>query len=320
MASIYKLPSGLWRAQVARDGKRRSATRETKAAAQSWAAMVEAELIAVGRGELPKKTVRDALQKYAQEVSPKKRGKRWELLRLDKFAREDWADRWLTALTPGDLAAWRDQRLKEVTPGSVQRDINLLKAVFTKARKEWRWLNVDPLSNVTGPGQNRARTRRVAWREVRAICRALGYPGESKSAEVARMFLIALRTGMRAGEILSLTPDDVNLRARVASLRNTKNGDDRDVPMTRMGARLFANWTGWTVATASRDALFRKACKAAGIEGLHFHDARREALTRLSRKVDAMTLAKISGHRDLKMLLNVYYAPTAGDIAKMLDR
>ncbi|HHF5474929.1 TPA: tyrosine-type recombinase/integrase [Haemophilus influenzae] len=48
--------------------------------------------------------------------------------------------------------------------------------------------------------------------------------------------------------------------------------------------------------------------KLAEREYLHFHDTRRKALTRLSKKVDVMTLAKISGHKDISILQNVYYA------------
>jgi integrase len=74
----------------------------------------------------------------------------------------------------------------------------------------------------------------------------------------------------------------------------------------------------FTVSDTSRDALFRKACKALLIDDLHFHDARAEALTRLARKVDVMTLAKISGHKDLKQLLSTYYRETAQEIAARL--
>lgn len=318
MASFHKLPSGLWRAQVARNGVRKSATRPTKAAAESWAREVEAELIATKHGELPRKTVRQALQRYKDEVTPGKRGKRWETLRLDAYSREPWADRWLADLSAADLSAWRDRRLKDVTPGTVQRDFNLLGAVFTVARKEWKWLRTSPLEDVKPPGENKPRTRRIGWREVRAICRQLGYKDGSKSSEVALAFLIGLRTGMRAGEILSLTPAAVNLKTRVAHLKNTKNGDDRDVPMTRAAARLFVGWSGWTVSSASLDALFRKARDRCKIKNLHFHDSRAEALTRLSRKVDALTLAKISGHRDIKLLLSTYYRETASQIASRL--
>lgn len=54
------------------------------------------------------------------------------------------------------------------------------------------------------------------------------------------------------------------------------------------------------------------------IEDLHFHDSRAEALTRLARKVDVMTLARISGHKDLRVLLETYYRESAADIAKRL--
>lgn len=317
MAS-YRKRGDTWRAEVVRNGTRQSATFQTKAAAVAWATALEADLLALKRGDVPKKTVRQALERYAEEVSPGKRGSRWELLRLNAWCREPWAERWLAALTADDLGKWRDRRLLGVSRGTVQRDFNLLRAVFTKARKEWGWIKTNPLDGVTMPGENKARTRRVHWREVRAVCRALGYPGDSKSAEVALMFLIALRTGMRAGEILSLTPARVDTKARVAHLTMTKNGDPRDVPMTRAATRLFVGWSGWTVTVGSRDALFRKACRRAGVKGLHFHDSRAEALTRLSRKVDVLTLARISGHRDVNLLSRVYYRESAAQIAQRL--
>ena len=53
---------------------------------------------------------------------------------------------------------------------------------------------------------------------------------------------------------------------------------------------------------------------------LHFHDTRAEALTRLSRKVDVLTLARISGHKDLRILSNVYYRESAAEIAERLTK
>ena len=77
--------------------------------------------------------------------------------------------------------------------------------------------------------------------------------------------------------------------------------------------------TVFDVSTASLDALFRKAKMRANIEDLHFHDTRREALTRLSKIFDVMELARISGHRDLRILQNVYYAPSVRDLSAKLD-
>ena len=81
------------------------------------------------------------------------------------------------------------------------------------------------------------------------------------------------------------------------------------------------NPTVFQVKSGSHDVIFCKMKELAGLadEDLHFHDTRREALSRLAKKVDVMTLAKISGHRDIKILLNIYYAPDMSDEAELLD-
>ena len=72
----------------------------------------------------------------------------------------------------------------------------------------------------------------------------------------------------------------------------------------------------FNLTKASLDALFRKLKKRNIFqEDIHFHDSRREALTRLAKIYSAMDLAKISGHRDIRILLNTYYAPTVQDLA-----
>jgi len=325
MASFKKSTSG-WRAQIERLGIRKSKTFPTKAAAQAWATKEEAAILAGARGEIPHHSLREALDRYAREVSPSKRGVRWEIIRLASFARTmPFADQWLHRITPNDIGQWRDLRLVVVKRSSVRRDFNLLKAVFNRAIKEWRWLESSPMRDVAMPDDEKPRTRRIHWREVLAICRALGYKDgevETKSQEVALAFLLSLRTAMRAGEILSLSDTTVDLERRVAMLCDTKNGDDRTVPLTKRAARLLRSVSGrgklFSVNNATRDALFRRACRKAGVLDLHFHDARAEALTRLSRRVDVMTLARISGHRDLKILMQTYYRETAEQIAARL--
>lgn len=51
---------------------------------------------------------------------------------------------------------------------------------------------------------------------------------------------------------------------------------------------------------------------------IYISTTQEEALSRLAKKVDVMTLAKISGHRDIKILLNTYYAPSMEDVASLL--
>lgn len=328
MAYIRK-DGSKWRVQVERNGVRKSGSFDTKAAATAWGAREEAAILDAKHGQYPRKTLKDALERYVDDVSVKKQGYRFEKLRLEAFARNfpEIAGKVISKVDSSDMAGWRDSRLKQVSSGSVQREINLLSNVFTKARDEWRWCGETPFKGVSRPGDNASRTRRVTDAEVSSICRALSYQGkvETKLHEVALAFLLSLETAMRAGEILSLTPARVNLETRVATVEHkTKHltKQDRQIPLTREAVKLLEQVSGrkrfFTISSASLDTLFRKARAQALIEDLHFHDARAEALTRLSRRVDVMTLAKISGHVDLRILQNTYYRETAEQIAARL--
>lgn len=319
VAAFTKLPSGKWRAQVARLGVRKSQAFHTKAAAAAWASQVEGDILARKRGQTVKRTLRQALERYRDDVSPSKRGGAWEIRRLDFFLSKDgmpFVERWLDDITPDHIGKWRDHRLQGVKASTVNRDFNLLSVVLSTARDEWGWLHASPMSKVRRPLDPQPRTRLIDWREAKAMLRALGHapgkPPDTKTAEVGHAFLVSLHTGMRAGEVLM-----AELRGSVAHLPMTKNGEARDVPLSRRALRLMKLCPEYSVDSASLDALFRKARIRAGLSGFVFHDARATALTRLSKRVDVLTLARISGHRDIKMLMT-YYRESTEDIAARL--
>lgn len=322
--------NGKWRAEVERLGVRASKTFLTKAEATSWAAVEEATIIRDDGARWPAKTLLQAFDRYTDEVSPRKRGASKEYLRLAAIARDfpGMAGKLVSEVRTPDIVAWRDARLKIVTDGSVRRDATLLRHVFSVARDEWHWCGESPFKGFRVPSNNPPRTRRVAMAEVRSICRWLGYKAgrvESKQSQVALAFLLALRTGMRAGEILSLSDETVDAARRVARVPHKMQhltGSMREVPLTRAALRLLSPRLGrgpvFDVSSASLDALFRKATKSLLIKDLHFHDSRGEALTRLARRVDVMTLARISGHKDLNLLLSTYYRESTASIAARL--
>jgi hypothetical protein len=170
MASITKT-GARWRVQVKRNGVRRSAVFDTKAAAAQWAAREEAAILDAKRGLFPRKTLAEAFERYALEVSPRKKMWREEGLRLEAFRRDfpHIAGKQLGDLGTPDFAAWRDRRLETVSGSTVERDLALLSHVFSVARDEWKWIAESPLKGLRWPGQNPARTRLPTWREVRAI-------------------------------------------------------------------------------------------------------------------------------------------------------
>lgn len=330
--ATYRKRGRSWRVEVARQGVRLSATFDTKIEAQGWAARTESEILIGKRTSegVHHQTVAAAFKRYADTISPTHQGERWERIRLNAFARSmgQLIDLPIAEVTPEHIADWRDRRLKEVSASSVLRELSLLSAVFTVARQEWRWLTENPCRDVKRPSAPAHRDRRISADEIQAILEALGFqedqPCQTLSWEIAVAFLFAIETAMRAGEILSLTLDTVQLNQRVARLKRTKNGDKRDVPLSHRAVDLLKklpmseHGSYFRVSSASLDTLFRKATRRAKIDNLHFHDTRHEAITRLARKLDVLDLARMVGHRNPKMLM-VYYNATACEIAQRLD-
>lgn len=308
-----------WRAQVRRRGVVQSRTFRTKGQAREWALQVEAGITGENR-PLGRHTVLDALRRYSKEVSKDKRGGRWEKIRLLAFEPSDLARRPIASTTEEHVGAWRDARLEQVSASTVRREMNLLASVFEVARKEWKWIRVNPFRDVRKPPEPRARRRGVKPGEFERIAEHLTGPA---GREVLAGFELGIETGMRAGEMWSLGRDQIDLHARTAHLEETKNGDSRGVALSPRALEII-EWLLadgrpmlFTVSNASRDTLFRKARSAAGIEGLHFHDSRSEAVSRLSKVLRVQDLADQIGHRDLNSLM-LYYKPSAADRAMQL--
>ena len=191
MASYKKLDSGKWQAQIARDGIRKSKSFITKQEAKDWSAREE-YLILEGVKLGPNHTVRDLFQKYAREVSPKKRGCRWEQIRLEKFCLDTLADKKLTSIVALDIADWRDRRLTEVSPSTVNREMVLISGAFTIARKEWGWVSVNPVSDVRKPTKPPPRDRRVLVSEIDALITLAGTDLSKQTARATRTSVYVL--------------------------------------------------------------------------------------------------------------------------------
>lgn len=330
MASIQKYRDG-WRCQVCVDGMRDSQVFTSRSDARAWGAQREAALrLDKDRTPGEKFTLDDALTKYADEVSPKKRGKSWEIVRIEAM-RNDSAGhrlplkRMVGEITTTDLAIWRDHRLTKVSAGSVLREFTILGNVFEVARREWKWIDVNPARDVKRPPKPDHRDRLISWSEIRQILKVLGWrKGSCKSSKqaAARTFMLALRTGMRAGEICGLTWDRVKADHCELPVTKTK---PRKVPLTKKSRALIDSMEGWDtktvfgIAPQTLDATFRKARAAVGIEGFTFHDSRHTAATMIARRVDVLDLCKIFGWTNPKQAM-VYYNPSVSDLARRLEK
>ena len=317
-----------WRAEIFLNGVRESKSFPTKGKAKAWASQRETEIREGKRSNPGRLTIADLLLQYSRQVSPGKRGAKWEINRLRSWSKQEWAEQSLRGLHSGHIAEWRDSRLGDkvhgnpISPGTVIREMNLLSHVFQVAIDEWKLLNENPVRKVRRPKAPRSRERLFSDDEIERLCWAMGWadrPPERISERVACAMLLAIETGMRAGELCSLTPDAISLKKRVARLDKTKTDEPRDVPLSSEAVRLLKLVDCDLGLTSSQiDANFRKYRDRCEIEGLRFHDTRHTAITRLARVLDVLELARMVGHKNLRTL-QIYYNETAEEIAKKLD-
>ena len=262
------------------------------------------------------KTLSDALLRYADEVSPNKRGEKWERIRCAKIARAELAQMPMVDISPAVLNRWVELQLKTLAASSVNRELNLLSSVWEQARTTWQWARENPVREVRRPKNPQPRDRRISEAEIARILDALEYsegqPVETQRQEIAVAFLVAIETAMRQGELWALEWQNVHLVQRYVHLPKTKNGTARDVPLSSRAVVLLELMRGksGTVGRVfksnqtSGGQLFRRALQIAGVDGLTFHDTRHEA--------------RMVGHRDPRSLM-IYYNATAEEIASRLD-
>lgn len=336
MASIRQR-GAKWQARVIRKGKPTTEkTFHTKADAEKWARQIESEMdrgLYVDRSEAERTLFREVVERYQEEVLPKKRGKEAEGLRLDALKHSALAPLSMSALTSKAIAAWRDTRLKKVSGSTVNRELNIISAVVSVAIREWGIaLPVNPVTLIKRPQSNRARDRRLDPDEERRLLDELtvkerAVDGRFTGAQniwMKPLVQFALETAMRRGELLALTWEDVNLGRRIAHLPITKNGEARTVPLSSAAVGVLEalpKSISGRVFPCTADAVkkaFTRACERAGIAGVVFHTLRHEATSRLAEKLpNVIELAAVTGHKDLRMLQR-YYHPRAEDLAQKL--
>lgn len=352
MATFTKRGDLQWQAKVRRKGyPQESKTFDTKADAEKWARSIEREMDRgrfVSSAEAESTTFTEALDRYEREIASNKRGATQEKSIIRQL-RDSWlGKRPLAAIRRADIAKLRDEWCATHSPATVVRRLAVISHLFTIARKEWGLESLsNPVELVRKPTIRNERTRRISSVETDGqggtYIDELAYiKAASASAFLPALIDIAVETAMRRGELISLGPAHVDLTKRVARLPITKNGSSRDVPLSSKAIAVFEEMVdddrqlffplradavtrAFERAVARARKTYEEDCasKEAAVDpdflvDLCFHDLRHEATSRLAEKFPLHELAKITGHRDTKMLMR-YYHPRAEDLAKKLD-
>ena len=253
-----------------------------------------------------KVTLGELLLKYAEEVSPTHKGCVPETYRLKSIARKWVGQLDIRYLTKQHFIQYRDDRLQAVTGSSTGSELALMKRVLDTAVKKWGYgIPYNPIKNIEFPKGSTARTRRLVSDEKKRLLIAAS---SQRNIYIAPIIEFAIETGMRRSEILNLRWIDVDLDSGFAFLFDTKNGEDRRVPLTKTARDVLASLPAqdervFPISANCVRLAWERTRKKTGISDLRFHDLRHEAVSRFFEMgMSVPEVALISGHKDMRQL------------------
>lgn len=219
------------------------------------------------------------------------------------------------------------------TGATVNRYIACLSAALSFGVKERRLIDRNPVSNISRKKEPRGRTRFLSDDERDALLDACT---QSAWAPLRTLVLLAITTGARKGELISLRWSEVDLKKGRALIRETKNDEQRTLPLAgkaldalrelklQNSARseyVFPQPSGLPGPYAHFDAHWYAALETAGIGGgFHFHDLRHTCASYLAKQgCSLLEIANVLGHKTLAMVKR-YAHLVDDDKAKVIEK
>ncbi|MFZ1860385.1 MAG: site-specific integrase [Candidatus Competibacter sp.] len=271
--------------------------------------------------EAQRHTVAELIERYTLDILPRKKGRSVQIQGAQlAWWREQLGKLTLADITPPLIAQYRDKLLagypdsKPRSPSTVVRYLAALSHCLTIGVKEYQWLDDSPMRKVTKPKEPRGRVRFLSDDErirLLAACEA------SANSYLFPVVVLALSTGMRASEVMNLEWRDVDLARGWITLRDTKNGERRGVPLAGKALDLLRQhakvrrldtpllWPGKEYSDKSMDLRqpWEKAVNQAAIEDFRFHDLRHSAASYLAMNGASLNeIAAVLGHKTLNMV------------------
>ncbi len=289
--------------------------------ARDWAAKMETKIkdgVHSSVFESQKHTLNELIDHYINKVLPyKNNSSAADTARHLQEWKRRIGERFLAHLSPGIISRVREEIATSSKQGktrsnsTINRYMAALSVVFSYAVKELEWLDINPISKISKLPEPRGRVRYLSDTEREKLLSAVKV---ANNPYLYPVVLVAITTGARRMEILSLKWADVDLEAKRAILHDTKNGERRGLPLVEpaLGAlkELYANRGNSPFVFPSHDGTqpfdikrsWDKAIATAGIEDFRFHDLRHTCASYLI--MNGATMGEISavlGHKTLQM-------------------
>jgi len=265
--------------------------------------------------EASKTTLKIVIQRYVREKIKNKADKKRERSKYNVILRNDICNKTLTDLRTSDFAKFRDQRLEiGITNSTINRELSAMRVAIQTSIDEWDcWLPENPVKSSIKLTENPARERRLKAGEYEKLMIACKRNTKWSSPSIYWCPAInwAIETAMRLSEQLSLRWENLDLIKRTAFLpaEITKTKRSRTVALTDKALEVLKeiprhiHGKVFPMSLNYHNRGWRALCKRAGVEGLRWHDLRREAISRMFERGLSITEAQsLSGHLTLQML------------------
>ncbi|MGI2822009.1 tyrosine-type recombinase/integrase [Vibrio fluvialis] len=171
-------------------------------------------------------------------------------------------------------------------------------------------IDYNPVKGIPQMAENNARTRFLSNSELSALLKACQ---ESKWDRLYLLVLMAVTTGARRTELLTLKWGSLNLKARTAHIELTKNGEQRVLTLTdglvlelmrfrQAGGFVFPHHDSNDLYFKNFDCYWREALQVAGIKDFRFHDLRHSCASLLAMNgASLLEIAQVLGHKSITM-------------------
>lgn len=235
------------------------------------------------------------------KASKKKNTHRFHFNNLKSLLKE-FDEKYIGNITPYDIEQYKIRRLGEVSASTVNRELATLSHMF-ETGIDWGKLDGNPVKAVKKLKEPPGKIKYFSIEEINNLV-------DNCNVSYLRIaILIAVNTGMRKGEILSLKRSDIDLEHRIISIEESKSGKRRDIPVNNV---LFEHLKEWMNGSEIEEVIpigdfkrsYETACRKAGLDDITFHTLRHTFASHLVMEgIDLATVKELMGHATIQMTM-----------------